>query len=165
MLEQIANIAEILAAVGVVVSLVYVGRQLQQTNTMSRSTVRQSMSAQMNDFTMSIASSPELTRSIAKVHFEELVRDDATAVERIHIAYAYASFIGQIRHAYEQQKEGILSEKEAEELYGQGPALLNTPYLASLWPILRPGYPSDFVEWFEQRLPIPAGRQPAVGND
>ena len=165
MLEQIAYVAEILAAVGVILSLVYVGRQLQQTNTVSRSTILQSISGKMTDILISIASSPELAASIAKAQFSDFVRDSATDVEKIQIGYTYAAGIWQIQHVYSQQKEGLLSEKEAEDLFAPGSGLLDRPYLASTWPMLKLAMPPDFVEWFERRFAAYLERSTSAADD
>lgn len=150
MFEQITSISELVGAIGVILSLLYVGRQLKQTNSMSRSAVHQSLSSQMSEWTMGVAVSPSLAACVAKVHFNNLVRDEATDVEKIQLGYALVGIIAQIYMVYEQRKEGILSQSEAD-VYGPSNALLTKPYLASAWPILRGTYPPDFCEWFEQR--------------
>ena len=156
MFEQLTGFAELVGAVGVIFSLLYVGKQLKQTNAMSRSAARQALSAQINDWSMAIAASPSLSESLSKVHFHNLVRDGATDLERVQIGYALVGFVGQVHFAYEQQKEGILTQHEVDDLYGPGTALFRQPYLASLWPIMRPTYPQDFGRWFEKRYNIRA---------
>ena len=150
--ETVGSIAEILGAIGVILSLLYVGKQLKQTNTMARSAVRQEIGSQSNEWAMSIASSPSLAEALSKVHFEGLVREDATGPERIRIAYGLVGLVGQICFAYEMWKEGILSTDELEDLYGPNIEILSKPYLPTVWSKLRPGYPDDFNVWFEQRF-------------
>jgi hypothetical protein len=156
MLEQIVAFADLVGAVGVVLSLLYVGKQLKQTNTMSRSAARQSMSTQMNDWSMAIAASPSLSEVFSKVHFHNLVRDGATDLERVQVAYALLGIVGQLHFAYEQQKEGILTHEEVDDYLGPGSQLFRQPYLASLWPVLRPSYPKDFGRWFERKYSLGA---------
>ncbi|MCH7741771.1 MAG: hypothetical protein IIB71_03795 [Proteobacteria bacterium] len=148
--EMIGSIGEITAALGVILSLIYVGRQLKQTNTIARSSFRQELGSQANNWAMSIASSPSLAEALAKVHFEDFKRNDATGPERMHIAYALVGLVGQVFFAFEHWKEGILTDEQFAELYSPRNALLSRPYLRSVWPQLRPGYPEDFNEWFEQ---------------
>ena len=148
--EMIGSIGEITAALGVILSLIYVGRQLKQTNAIARSSFRQELGSQANNWAMSIASSPSLAEALAKVHFEDFKRDDATGPERMHIAYALVGLVGQVFFAFEHWKEGILTDEQFAELYSPRNALLSRPYLRSVWPQLRPGYPEDFNEWFEQ---------------
>jgi hypothetical protein len=150
-LEQIAYVAQILAAFGVVFSLVYVGRQLKLTNATSRLMVRQSMSGQMTDFTMSIASSSELAATVAKMLYGDLTRDDATGVERIRLVCCYGAILERLNLAYEQQKDGILSREELEALYPPGNPWMTTSFLASMWPTLKTNWTPDFAEWLERR--------------
>ncbi|MCH8139970.1 MAG: hypothetical protein IH908_00075 [Proteobacteria bacterium] len=156
--EMIGSIGEIIAAIGVILSLLYVGRQLKQSNAMARSSFRQELGSQSTHWAMSIASSPSLAEALAKVHFEDLEREDATGPERMQIAYAIVGLIGQIFFAFEHWKEGILTDEQFAQLYSPRNALLSRPYLASVWPQLRPGYPEDFNKWFEQYFDLGESR-------
>lgn len=163
-LEQIANVGQILAAVGVIVSLVYVGRQLKLTNAMSRSMVRQSMSGQMTDFTMGVASSRELAEVVAKMLYAGPVIDDVTEVERVQLASCYGAIIDRIHLAYEQQKDGILSQEEVEAMYRPNNLWMTTPFLATFWPRARESWPPDFAEWFDLRYRASMERPALTGN-
>lgn len=163
--QQIAYFAETLAAVGVMLSLVYVGRQLKLTNAMSRSTVRQSLSGQMTDFQMSIASSPELAEAVAKMMYAGPVLDEVTEVERVQLVLCYAAIIERLHLAYEQQKDGILLPDEVDAIYPSENRWMKTPFLASLWPRLRETWPQDFAEWFDQRYRESMGSQLRTDED
>ncbi|TDI74389.1 MAG: hypothetical protein E2O84_05960 [Bacteroidetes bacterium] len=152
--EMIGSIGEITAGIGVILSLIYVGKQLKQSNTMARSSFRQELSSQANHWAMSIASSPSLAEALAKVHFEDLERNDATGPERMHIAYAIVGLVGQMFFAFKHWKEGILTDEQFAELYSPRNALLSKPYLSTVWSQLRPGYSEEFNEWFEQWIDL-----------
>jgi len=158
-LEQIAYVAQTLAAVGVIFSLVYVGLQLKLTNATSRLMVRQAMSGQITDFTMSIASSSELAATVAKLLYSDLSRDDATEVERVRLASCYGAIMERLYLAYRQQKDGILSREELETLYPPGNPWMTTSYLASSWPILKKNWSPDFTDWLESRNQVLRGPQ------
>jgi hypothetical protein len=73
----------------------------------------------------------------------------------MRIGYALFAFINQHRYAYEQWTEGIISEKELNEIFGPGSAnILNTPYLRSAWPIIRVSLPSEFADWYTKRYQL-----------
>jgi len=163
--EQIAYLAETLGAVGVILSLVYVGRQLRLTNAMSRSAVRQSLSGQLTDFQLSIASSPELAESVAKMMYGGSVIDDVTEVERVQLVLCYGAIFERLHLAYEQQKDGILSPEEVDAIYPSGNRWMQTPFLASLWPRVRAAYPSEFSEWFERRYRDSMGSSARTDQD
>ena len=159
MLEQIAYVGQILAAFGVILSLVYVGRQLKLTNAMSRSMVRQSMAGQMTDFIMSVASSPKLAEAVAKMLYENPAGDDVTDIEKVQLASCYGAIIERIYFAYEQQKDGILSPEEVDAVYRPKNVWMTTRFLGSFWPRARDSWPPDFAEWFEERYSASTGSQ------
>jgi hypothetical protein len=141
--DAISSIAEMIAAIGVILSLLYVGRELKQSNLMARSSTRQEINAAINSWSMNIATSPTLSGDFAEVQLKDLVR------------YALFAFINQHRYAYEQWTEGIISEKELNEIFGPGSAnILNTPYLRSAWPIIRVSLPSEFADWYTKRYQL-----------
>ncbi len=61
--------------------------------------------------------------------------------------------------AYREAADGMYSADELEELYGPGTALLQQPYLKTLWPILRPSYGESFASWFEARFNLTDSRE------
>ena len=82
-IQDLAAFGELVGAIAVVASLLYVGKQLRQSNAMSRSEIRNELSAQANAWATSIAASPSLSEAMSKAHFHDLVREDATETERI----------------------------------------------------------------------------------
>ena len=151
---MLGAIGETIGAVAVVLSLLYVGRQVRQSNSMARCQFRQEISSELNTWALGVATSPDLTASFAKVHFHGLVRDQADELERMRIAYAFTAVIGQVQLAHHQAGEGIITQDELDELFGPGTTLMKAPYLASAWPLLATAYPRDFRAWFERRYDL-----------
>ncbi|MDH5534124.1 MAG: hypothetical protein OEZ08_00955 [Betaproteobacteria bacterium] len=87
--NMIVAIAQAIAALGVVASVAYVGKQVKETNAMTRSAARQEASSEINAWAMTVAASPHLCAVSAKTYFEGLVRDKATEMEKISIGFAY----------------------------------------------------------------------------
>jgi len=152
--DAIGSIAEFIGAIGVILSLVYVGRELRQSNKMARSATRQEINATTNNWAMGIATSSTLSEVLAKVHYQDLTRDEASDVERIRVGYALFALISSQHYMYEQWKEGVLSEKELDERMGPGSAMLGKSYLHSVWPVLKPSFPNDFAEWYAKRYSL-----------
>ena len=91
--DAIATLAELIGAAGVIVSLVYVGKQLKQTNAQSRAAAHYARSEAVLNWATSVACCPRLCEILAKVHFHGLVRDDATEPERMHLGYLYGAIV------------------------------------------------------------------------
>jgi hypothetical protein len=147
-------LGEIVGGIAIIVSLIYVGMQLKQSNSMARSETRQEISSSMSNWALTLASSPSLAEAMSKVHYHELVRDDASDQEKIQIAYALFALVGQQNFIFQQWKAGLLTDEELDDLYSPGTALHSKPYLKSLWPTMRPSFPTDFAEWYEKRFQL-----------
>ena len=151
-IQDISAFAEIIASLGVIISLIYVARQIRQTNTLNRSATHQEISAQSVNLANSVATNPELCAVVAKVLYHDLVREEATEIERVQMAFLLTAILDNNYLMFQQIQEGILTEKEVGELKGSGTSLLARPYLASAWPILRSAYPSDYQRWVEKKF-------------
>jgi hypothetical protein len=147
-------LGELLGGLAIIVSLIYVGMQLRQSNSMARSETRQEISSSMGNWALAVASSPSLAEAMGKVHYHDLVRNEASDQDRIQIGYALVALVSQQHFIFEQRKAGILTNQELDGLYGAGTALLSKPYLKSLWPVMRPTFPLDFAEWYEKRFQL-----------
>ena len=147
-------LGEIVGGIAIIVSLIYVGMQLKQSNSMARSAVRQEISSELNYWATSIACSPGLGEVLTEVHFEGLVAKNATGLEGVQMAYILTAFVSQHHFAYEQWKEGNLTDRELEDLFSSRGELQSMPYLKSIWPAVRKGFPLDFVTWYEEQYDL-----------
>ena len=161
-IQDVAALAEIIAAIAVIFSLIYLARQIRQTNIINRSAAHQAINAQMSENAIAVAANPSLAAVFSKVHYHGLKRENATEIERIQLAYLYSAIINAIHFMHQQMKAGILSESEVNE-WVVGTAVLRVPYLHSLWPVLSGTYPEDFQRWFEARYHL--DRPPADWKD
>ena len=153
-LVELGALGELVGGVAIIVSLVYVGLQLKQSNTMARTAVQKEITSANSTWAIAIASSPSLAETIGKVHFEDLVRDDASDTERIQVAYALFALVANHNFMFQQWKVGAVTDAELEEFLGAGSAIHTKPYLKSAWPILRVSFPVDFAEWYEARYQL-----------
>ena len=64
--ETAASIAEVIGAIGVILSLLYVGRQLKQSNVMARSATRQEINSSLSNWAANVAASPSLAETFAE---------------------------------------------------------------------------------------------------
>ena len=81
--SAVGAVGELLGALAVVSSLLYVGRQLRQSNTMARAAAWQALNSSMNAWGTTMAASPELSAALAKMQLHDLRRDDASDLERV----------------------------------------------------------------------------------
>jgi hypothetical protein len=153
---MLGAVGELVGAFAVVASLLYVGRQVQHNTAMARSAARHELSAEGNTWAMSIAQTPSLAEAFARVHRGE-TRADVSELERIQIGYAFVAYLNSLDLAFSEAQDGVIDQSELEGLAGPGAPLLRSPYMASLWPIVRPGLKEPFAEWMEGRYDLVSG--------
>ena len=154
--SMVGAISELVGAVAVVASLVYVGRQVRHSTTMARSAVLHELSAETNSWAMSIAENPSLAAAFARIHRGE-TRNQVPEVERIQLGYAFVAYLNQIGLMFSEAQAGVISSDELDTRVGSGLPLLRSPYLVSLWPIVRPGLREPFARWMEDRYELLTG--------
>jgi hypothetical protein len=148
-LDQIANIAEISAAVLVIVSLIYVGIQIQQnTDTLKLSTAHNTA----EDFSapyLIIAERGE----IADI-FLRGMQDIAALepVERLRFYAYFHKFFRTYENAYYQFRRGALEAEPFEGLTQQLVMLTTLPGLQAYWQDRKFWYNKTFQEYVDNEI-------------
>lgn len=145
-----ANIAEVVAAVGVIFSLVYVGFQVSENTQEIRTTNRQQLIGRAHEATNRFAVSPQLSTIIAKV----ADGDSLTSSEAVQYGYLIRAVLYDIQEAFVLNREDRL-----DDAYWGTRAALAKQYMAR--PQARSVYERDkalgtllpeFVGWMDQSL-------------
>ncbi len=87
--EAIGACGEIVGAIAVVVTLVYLARQIGQSVSVSRASQNRSLQAAFEGFNDVILSNPELVDVLGKLENPETVHDDPTSVRIRHLSYRW----------------------------------------------------------------------------
>jgi len=149
-LSEWANIAEVIGAVAVVASLIYVGVQLQENTREIRATNRQQLVGRAHESTNRFAVSPQLTTVIAKV----ADGDSLTDSEALQYGYLIRAVLYDVQEAYVLNREGRL-----DDAYWGTREALAKQHMSS--PAGRAVYQRDkalgtllpeFVEWMDQSI-------------
>jgi len=104
-LTDLANLAQIVAAIGVVVSLLYVGYQIRQNTSAVRSAAAQTVHEHFAKWYQMVAADPELARITATG-----LRDYSSLneQERVRFISAFMSFLSYTQNAFLKWREGSL---------------------------------------------------------
>lgn len=129
-LEQIFQISQVVAALGVIASMVFVGLQVRGNAKALRSATAQAVQDNYSQFFTSVACSP----SALAAHLKGFVDGSSlTDLERAQFVAISMAFLSDAQNAFHQWKEGHL----ADELWACWEALLmnlvNTPGGAAFW--------------------------------
>jgi hypothetical protein len=124
--SAIGAVGEALGAIAVLVSLIYLARQIHQNTQMMRSTVRQQLAAASQEAVFRVA---EYADIVAKT----VVGDDLTPVESIRARLLLrATFRGWENYAY-QYEQGLLDPSEWRGLRETMRSMTAFPFVREEW--------------------------------
>ena len=148
-LSDWASIAEVVSAVAIVLSLLYVGYQIRENTIEVRATNRQELISRAMSATENSAS-----REISEVLTKAFDGSDLTAVERTQFGYIVRTVLYDVQEAYLLHAEGRLDEaywntRASIVLQYLGPTVARAIYhrdssIGALHP--------DFVSWLDNAL-------------
>ncbi len=139
---------ELLAAGGVVVSLVFVGLEIRQNTAAVRGATYQAIADASVQNVQWLGSDERLVGLMARVADGE-GPDDFSAEENIALSAVYHSNLRRIENVYLQVSEGLISRKAYRHFRPGRGSLFFTPYFEAVWPEYRGGFEPDFRLFFE----------------
>jgi hypothetical protein len=138
-LDDIGAIANFLAAVGVLITLIYLSRQVRQGNVLSRFQARQRMIEQAQEELYFWASHPSLRESFVK-------SGPLSAAEQEEVHYFLLAAMRQREWEWFQFKDGVIKKDVYEAYHGVIALHLGVPRTRRWWKSVgRIGFNADFV--------------------
>jgi hypothetical protein len=148
-LTDLAGVADLLAALGVIASLIYVGYQVKET----RKAVRAATAQARTDLGVQLISA-RWTSDIAELLVTSV--DDAESLSKADKFKLKGFFTAHVRHCmnmFYQQQEGLL-----DEFWSHGVArvtvywIKNYPWFADEWESIRTTLPPEFVKFINDEI-------------
>jgi hypothetical protein len=121
------GVREIAAALGVVLSLIFVGVQIHQNTLAVRSATLQALSDAHRDVVMSSVLASEHSALIARVLAGETSADFSSA-ENTRLMGWYVVLIGHLQNTYLQREAGVVDEEVFESFGWNSPVLRSTHF-------------------------------------
>ena len=147
-LSDWASIAEIVGSVAIVISLIYVGVEINQNTREARASNRQSTSERVQDLTLMVATNPLLAEMLTgETDWATVSPVQATQFEYFLIAYLRVS-----EEAYLQYLDGLLPEASWEARAGITAAFLRSKARPGWWKENESFWNPSFVEWVDREL-------------
>jgi len=155
-LESIAAISEVVGAVAVVISLLYVGIQIRQNTVSQNALMHQQLVDSQNEVNRNISSNPQVNALIEKatVDIKSLSNE-----EMRQLRFAYFGFFNLWHIAFANFRRGMLEQYIWEEWErGATWMLTNDPAARYVWDDLSEVYESSFRKHIYSLVGVAVGR-------
>jgi len=144
--DVVTSAASLLAAVGVIGSIIYLALQVQQSATATRASATDAWLSDYNAMVMEIARSQEMANLFRRglTDFEGLTGDDKM---RFHV-WMVAHLLN-AQTSYLQLKDGTINEQAAVQTISFNAALIKTKGGRQWWDYIKPIWRESFVAHLE----------------
>jgi hypothetical protein len=149
-LEKTSRVGRLLAATGVIASLVFVGLELQQNTAALRAQTRQGLADRNADVIYAVAENPELARAWTLMWQRDgLMGDSLTMADSAQARWGMWGMLRFVEHAFLQVEEGVLPQSSLDGYGFRQNNNFITPEFASFWEDVRARFDTRFVSAFE----------------
>ena len=145
-----STVGELIGAAAVVVSLVYVSRQIRMSNQLARAEASRTPTSDLNMLNASFGVNSDFRAALRKA-IEGTDRTGFDSDSRVLLDLYFVSVTNIYEQLSREVREGILSEG-ALDFGGRG--LFELPFYRTSWPILKPFLSSSFTPDFEKRYSL-----------
>jgi hypothetical protein len=148
--DMLSAVSEFAGVVAVVISLLYVSRQISMSNRLARAEASRTPTSDLNMLNASFGPNPEFQAALRKA-IEGQERPDFEPDERVLLDFYLVSVTNIYEQLTREVREGVLDE---ESLDFGGKGLFELPFYRTSWPILKPFLSSSFTADFEKRYSL-----------
>jgi hypothetical protein len=150
--NMIGALGEIAGALAVVVSLVYVGRQVRLSNALARAEAYRVVSLRTSELLSGWATDEAFLPVVRSGIFERATRlSDLTPDEQTKALLHYAAGVRIFETIHRQVEAGMLGP-DAYEIFGG--LMFRTPLFEDAWTRLKGAYAEDFAGVMEERFGV-----------
>ena len=158
--DAIGASAEMLAATGVIISLVYLSLQMRHNTVAIRRTNARQTTSDNNGALRSIAENEDLAaifvRGLASL-------EDLNPVERYRFDLALSQWLLNVEQTFADYEDGILPDSTLVVYKNTVPGFLNTPGGAAWWNERKVWFSHEFRETVESLMANPTSEATAAG--
>lgn len=147
------TVGEVVAAGGVILSLLFVGLQLRQNNSLARAEAYRSTAAEYAALATAVATDERLNHLLGLVMWGGAGREDITDPDDIQrIGSVLTAWVKLNEAVYLQVQENVLDSTSYSLL---GARIGGSRYVREMWPGIRGEVSPGFARFFEERFAIP----------
>jgi hypothetical protein len=146
---ELSDIAQVLAILGVIISLAFVGLEINQNTSLARNQAYLEYVESLKDLTLDIATDEALPGLIARL-VEGEMEEGFSAEDNVRIPLFQNATVRVWEGLYRSWSAGYLPE-EAVANIGGGTLLNNDYFRQKSWPAIKVHFSPDFVTFFENQ--------------
>jgi hypothetical protein len=148
--DMLGAVAELAAAIAVVISLLYLSRQVRDTNRLARAEASRTPNSDLNMLNASFGTHPAF-RSALRRAIEGEERRAFDPDDRVLLDLYLVSITNLYEQLLREVRAGTVDEG-ALDFGAKG--MFELPFYRTSWPILRPFLSASFVDDFEKRYSL-----------
>ena len=147
--EVIIIIVQIIASLGVVVSVVYLAVQIHQQNEITKAQFGHSLTQRVYERYFATTKDSEFSEFLSK----DWSRDDLTDTEQWRVTMFIITLLVDIFDVYEKVKKGFVDEKHlVMRMNALKFGTMKTDLARSVWDYWKLSRDEDFIKWFESEV-------------
>ena len=147
--ELIILIVQIIAALGVVVSVVYLGIQINQQNKITKAQFGHSLTQRLYDRYFETSTNRDYAEFLAK----DWNADDLTPTDITRIQMAVITYLVDIFDVYDKVQEGLVNKSHLEtRMNTLKLGVMKTTAAKVVWSYWKNNRDQSFIDWFESEI-------------
>ena len=145
-----SRLVEIFGTIGVALSLVFVGVEINQNTNLSRNQAYLDFAESLKDLTLQIATDEVLPSLVARTVAGE-TRNDFSLEDQVRLNSMQIATVRVWEGLFRSWQSGFLPEETISNTNIGGGILLNNDYFREFWEEVKLQLTPDFVQFFEQQ--------------
>ena len=147
--ELIILIVQIIAALGVVVSVVYLGVQINQQNKITKAQFGHSLTQRLYERYFETSTNKDYAEFLAK----DWNADDLTPTDITRIQMAVITYLVDIFDVYDKVQEGLVNKSHLEtRMNTLKLGVMKTTAAKVVWSYWKNNRDQSFIDWFESEI-------------
>ena len=148
-LEQLGNLGELIGSLGVILSLIYLGKQIHQQNVITRAQFGASLTQRLYDRYFQSSKDEKYAEFLAS----NWASDSLSKTERQRAGYAILTYLVDLFDVYDKVQSGLVDRSHLDtRISTLKLGVMNNAIAKDLWRRWKNNRDDEFIDWFEREI-------------